>query len=351
MAAEDGLKRTKRPRALLRLQAYLALLLAVTMLVLLGLWWLGFGLENGKAIAAVLLTLIFFGTLGEFVRQRFRVSLKGLLAAFTVLAILLGLLAQPLIDARKRAVVVERLRRLGADVDYDYRYDEAESDWLTVKEGFIVPAWVRDLLGDDVFANVRRITFDGSQCSDTDLADIDALRSVEDLWIDESRTTERGIAQLSRLPNLRSITINGEQATEAALRSLGESPHLESLTIYGPLVTDATLVHLKHLPQLRSLNLKLTSITDGGLRHLAELANLDRLNLDSGQIGDAGIAHLRPLTSLRQLHFARTAITDAGIMQLQDMPGLEYVSLYGGSVSDEAVGKLREAIPETQIMH
>jgi hypothetical protein len=220
-AAHDSLEHAPRPIVLFSLQTYLALLLAGIVLVLLGLWWLGYGLDNGKAVTAALATIVFFGTLGEFVRQRFRISLKGMLAAFTVLAILLGMLSQPLIDARKRAAVVERLRRLGADVDYDYRY--AEGDWLTVQQGFIVPAWIRDMIGDDVFASVSRVWFHNSPCRDADLVDIDRLQSLDELWINESRITERGIAILARLPNLTRIKINGEQATEAALRSLGQS--------------------------------------------------------------------------------------------------------------------------------
>jgi hypothetical protein len=346
MAASDGSEGKRRSKVLVSLQTYLALLFVAIVLVLVGLWWLGFGLENGKAISAVLLTLLFFGTLGEFVRQRFRVSLKGLLAAFTVLAILLGMLAQPLIEARKRALVAGRLQRLGADVDYDYRY--AEGDWLTVEEGFIVPAWVRDLTGDDVLAHVRRVWFRNSPCRDADLADIDRLLSLEDLWINDSQITDQGIRHLAGLPNLKSITINGEQATEAALRSLGELPRLEEVTILGPPVTDAAVVHLKHLPRLRSLSLHHTTITDSGLRHLAAFKNLENLHLSDGQFGDAGIVHLKPLTSLRQVTFARTGVTDSGIMQLQDMRGLEYIS-FGGSVSDAAVDQLRAAMPQTDI--
>src|SRR5262245_48745990 len=84
-----------------------------------------------------------------------RFSLRGVLVAIAVIAVLLWI---PIQRARNQKRAVEAIQRLGGSVEYDYRAQD-----LKEPPG---PVWLRRLLGDDFFQSVYMIEFDGKDLAD-----------------------------------------------------------------------------------------------------------------------------------------------------------------------------------------
>ena len=123
----------------------------------------------------------------------------------------------------KQREVVEEIQKAGGEVAYDYQHDQ--HDTTSKPPG---PRWLRELLGDDFFADVTRVF----------------------------RLTEPGF-------------------DDALLPRIGQLTRLQELLLRG--IDDAGLKHLKGLTQLHSLDLGLTKVGDAGLEHLKGLTQLRAL--------------------------------------------------------------------------
>jgi hypothetical protein len=115
-------------------------------------------------------------------------------------------------------------------------------------------------------------------------------------------------------------------------------------------VTDEALVHVPHVANVAWLNLRGTKITDAGLIHLKGLERLARLHLEKTQVTDAGLLHLAGLTNLEYLNLYGTKVSDAGLEHLKGLKKLKKLYLWQTQVTEEGVKKLKEALPETEIV-
>ena len=118
----------------------------------------------------------------------------------------------------------------------------------------------------------------------------------------------------------------------------------------GNAIDDAGLVHLPAVQNLRWLNLRGTKITDAGLVSVGQCGLLTRLHLEKTAIGDAGLEHLKPLQQLEYLNLYGTAVTDAGLVHLAELKALKKVYLWQTQVTPEGAAKLREALPECEVV-
>ena len=92
-----------------------------SIVVLMGLW-LVLGTSNWSATlaaSAVFVTLLICFTVAEFIRGRFRLSLRVLLASMTLLAVLLGLFGNRAYHARNQRRAVQSIMRAGGEVRHD----------------------------------------------------------------------------------------------------------------------------------------------------------------------------------------------------------------------------------------
>jgi hypothetical protein len=154
-------------------------------------------------------------------------------------------------------------------------------------------AFLRRWLARDYFDEIREVSLGGTQVTDADLDDLQALKGLKWIWLVNTQITDAGLAHLHRLTALKSLDLNGTQVTDAGLAHLNGLMRLEALDLNGTQVTDAGLTHLQGLTGLKLLWLGSSRVTDAGLAHLHGLAELQELNLSGCQVTDAGLTQLR----------------------------------------------------------
>ena len=139
------------------------------------------------------------------------------------------------------------------------------------------PAWLRKLVGDDLFSNVSIVTLDGA--NDETLVHLRKLTRL--VWLDVSDT----------------------QVTDEGLQHLRGLIELQTLYLDDTEVTNAGLVHFKGMTNLESIGLSATQVTDGGLEHLRDLASLQSLFLFHTQVTKEGIEELQEALPNCKIHW------------------------------------------------
>jgi hypothetical protein len=137
----------------------------------------------------------------------------------------------------------------------------------------------------------------------------------------------------------------------AAVVYIEKFPNLKLLNFSSTNLSDAEMQYLAGAKKLEELGLHETQITDAGLAHVAGLTNLKVLNLNNTQIGDEGLEHVSGLTQLEQLRLQSTKVTDAGLAHLAPLTELTVVWLSGSQVTPAGAGRLRQSLPEADIVH
>ena len=168
---------------------------------------------------------------------------------------------------------MDAIAKLGGYAYYDY----APGPTLPLSGPFLPkrpppgPDWLRNLLGENYFSEVDRVSLRGHVMADADLA------------------------CLTHFPHLRKLTVavNDPRITDAGLASIQGLTQLQQLTLMEPNVTDAGLVFLNGLTQLQRLALRTPKITDAGLVNLKGLTQLQTLDLIDANVTDAGVADLQ----------------------------------------------------------
>jgi Leucine Rich repeat len=110
------------------------------------------------------------------------------------------------------------------------------------------------------------------------------------------------------------------------------------------------LLPLKDLKGLVHLNLRGQDVTDAHLVHLKDLTSLTRLHLEKTKITDKGLDYLKGLTNLEYLNLYGTEVTDAGLVHLEGMKKLKDIYVWQTKVTDAGVAKLKEALPQVEIV-
>ena len=234
--------------------------------------WMSKGWPVVVAVAAVatffLLMLLWFLAALAF-KWRFQFSILSLLVLVVAVALPFAWLATEMKAARKQKAVVEWIQKAGRRAAYDYELDQEGSSIPGPGAKPPGPAWLRKLLGDDLFANVTAVYFVSPRVDDA------------------------GLEGLTRLAQLQWLDLSGTE------------------------ISDSELQHLKGLSRLRGICLDNTTISDGGLEHLKGLTQLQTLWLNDTTISDSGLEHLKGLTQLCTLWLGGTKVSDAGVKKLQ----------------------------------
>ncbi len=318
-----------------------------------------------------------------------RFSLRTLLFAFLVLSVPLSWFSARWHQATRQRQAVQAIMRDGSGVQYDYEDAGAKSP--------AGPVWLRNLLGDNFFAQVvqarvdpdvaaehltalhglRKLTLLRSNLTDADVARLQALPQLRTLELHLANATDADLERCAELKPLSSLGVGplyagtrfqipgsnhvtdaglrhlakqtgicrlflpDTQVTDAGLESLQGLINLQQLDLSGTRVTDAGLVHLHGMTQLTDLFLNRDLVTDAGLEHLKERRSLMRLELRESRITDAGLKHLPGLTGLGMLFLDGTQVTDAGLHDIQRLSGLGFLGLSRTAVTDAGVAKLQ----------
>jgi hypothetical protein len=247
------------------------------------------------------------------VRKRFQFGVRALLVLTSVVAVQCDWLGTEVAAARKQHALVAEIRRARGRVRYDYMPPPGVA---LAAVGPPVPAWLRELLGDDFFANVAEVDLSLASPSKFELADLESLLGLAELDLGPA-FGDAELERISRLTKLRRLSLDHTSVTDAGLRAIERLTQLESLSLSQTKIGDQGLMSISHLAHLQSLFLNQTAITDLGLQQLKPLRELQNLTLVSTNVSEAGLEQLKCLTKLRWLGIYGTEINDPDIVKLQ----------------------------------
>jgi Leucine-rich repeat (LRR) protein len=183
--------------------------------------------------------------------SRLRFSLRSLLIAITVLAVVLSVwLGFERAAARKQMLAIQNLAP-------------------TVPETYAKPRWIWTVLEPNAPGRVVGL----------------AIRS--------RRATDEQLAPLANLTDLVWLDVVETQITDVGVEKLTSLQKLERLRIDSTSLSDAGLAHIAKLPRLHQLNLERTKITDAGLLELAKMPSLKEVYVPGKNVTPAGVQRLQ----------------------------------------------------------
>ena len=290
--------------------------------------WFAFNQHKGWtvliAVASVgvfLLLMLLWFLAALIFRLRFQFGILSLLVLTVAVALPFAWLASEMKAAKEQKTTVEEIKNLRGSVGYDYQQSPSDSTSKPPE-----PAWLRGLLGDDLFVNVTQV-------------------SLSNAGIDDA-----GLEHLRGLTQLQELDLGNTKVSDAGLEHLKGLTQLQRLDLCNPKISDAGLEHLKGLTQLQGLYLLTTQVSDVGLEHLKGLTQLQWLNLGCTKVSDAGLVHLKGLTQLQWLDLIDTKVSDAGLEHLKGLTQLQMLLLDNTKVSDAGVKKFQQALPKCLIL-
>jgi len=137
-----------------------------------------------------------------------------------------------------------------------------------------------------------------------------------------------------------------------SVRALAQNDERKEVSFYlqGTAIKDADVAPVAQVPKVAYLHLGKTGITDAGMVHLRGLTELEQLHLEGTGIGDGGLANLKDLKKLTYLNLYNTGVSDAGLAHLAGLAALKSLYLWQTKVTDAGVAKLKQALPNVQIV-
>ena len=183
---------------------------------------------------------------------------------------------------------------------------------------------------------LERLDLDRTQVSDLEpLAQLTALKSLS---LGGAEVSD--LEPLAQLTALETLVLSRTQVSD--LEPLAQLTALETLVLSRTQVSD--LEPLAQLTALETLVLSETQVSD--LEPLAQLTALETLVLSETQVSD--LEPLAQLTALETLDLSRTQVSD--LEPLAQLTALETLDLRNAQVSEHMVSKLRESLPECNIL-
>src|SRR4051812_6021643 len=155
-------------------------------------------------------------------RRWLRFSLRGVLVAIAVIAVLLWI---PIQRAKTQRRAVTDVERLGGTVDYDF-------SWNDQKEP-PAPAWLRRVLGDDFFQTAYAVDLETGHARNNDLEVLHALPQLHFVGLSNCRDlTDEAISHLASLTHLAALDLRGTQLTDAGMVYLRDKTGMKVLFLH-----------------------------------------------------------------------------------------------------------------------
>ncbi len=331
-------------------------------------------------------------------RRWMQFSLRGLLALILVSAFAALWLRAKIDQARQERAVIQELGTTASiSVIYDdERYGTYDPD-APPRRSY---AWLRGLLGDELFNKPAVLSLPASQFNEetalligqleslralhlpgtTGVVDPDAfaflsgMHALEELRCDQQGLTEAHFAVLQQFSRLKVLRIGHGEYSAAAIQNLAKNcPHLEEFVINGGTFGPQAQQGLANLSALRRLEMRYCSfadqdfsaleklpleevdfshsnVRDDSLKHVGKITTLQRLTLGYTPTTDAGLEHLKQLPNLRSIDLAYTRVTDAGCSDLARLTAVEELALIAClRVTDDGVAKLA-TLPKLRLL-
>jgi hypothetical protein len=309
-------------------------------------------------------------------KRRLQFGMKSLLAAMSLVCVLMAVLAGPLIEERRQQRLLAEVGTLGGKVS-------------------VVGSVMRDAsLGRLVLGAVHssyystrmyRISFAGAKLADGDLELLTRIQFVTELDLSDTLVTNDGLSHLNKLLYLRAIDLSGTAVTDKGMQSLANLERLRSVRVVGTSVTYPALENLSaKLPDayfceenaIEALRLagvqvvtfprfieaddtidtvrlsdearevivgmnRALSLADRDVEHLSQLQSITQLTFHTVTLDASGLNSLEQLSKLKQLGIYMTNLTDADLDCLRRQTQLEELIIYGCKhLTNEGVHRL-----------
>jgi hypothetical protein len=227
----------------------LSSLVVVALIQLMTVMLLRFGSEIGWTVglaAGLLVAYFVWPSVCRFVRRsgrwcvdniehdgRIRFSVRGLLVAITVFAVVLAWLGAEYRRTSQELDVVTSLKELGAEVVYDVKRD---GSCVKRDDKAASPSLLRRARGaggsnvNYVILNLpfARVGARNDKITDECMADIATLTQLRVLDLRGTAITDAGLVRIRELPELEQILITGTHITDAGIREFkGSNPECE----------------------------------------------------------------------------------------------------------------------------
>ena len=308
-------------------------------------------------------------------KRRVQFGMKGLLAAMSLVCILMAVLAGPLMEARRHERLLADVRDLGGDV--------------SIVASTVRPASLgRLVLGafDSSYSFTRtyRINFARRKITDDDLAFLTRIQHIAELGLSDTQITDHGLGHLRELTFLRALDLSGTGVTDLGMQHLGNL-ELRSLRVAGTSVTYPALAELSAkssnsyfceenaIAALQAAGVQVLtvpryveaegtnetvrlsdeakevivgmnralSLTTREVEHLSQLQSISQLTFHTVKLDESGLRSLQQLPKLKQLGIYMINLTDADLESLSRQTQLEELTIYGcKEITDRGVERL-----------
>lgn len=193
---------------------------------------------------------------------RLRFSLRSLLIAITVLAVVSVWLGFERAAARKQMLAIQNLAP-------------------TVPETYAKPNWIWTVLEPHAPGRVVGLAIRSNQATDEQLAPIADLSDLVWLDVDETQITDDGVERLTGLHKLERLRIDSTSLTDAGAAHLTKFPKLHQLNLERTKITDAGLLELAKMPSLKEVYVPMKNVTPVGVEQLRKAC--PKLNIILGR--------------------------------------------------------------------
>jgi hypothetical protein len=272
----------------------------------------------------------------------FRFSIRTLLVAIAGLSIWLGIQTH---RAREQRAALERIRRLGGAVRFDYQHDESGDFHDDANPPG--PAWLRRTIGGEYFDEVVYVYLSFSKVTDDDLRLFRSLPEVETLWLSNTGVSDVGMAHLAGLQKLKHLFLQDTKVGDDGLAHLKGLHQLTGLSLGNTRIADAGLKHLGEMNALISLNLPDTQVTGEGIRYVCNLPKLEYISLMRTAVTDESIRAFDHATTPWWIDLRYTAVTDQGVRHLLSVPSIRKIEITAAQANPDTI---QSASPKCQLV-
>ncbi|HEY9717406.1 MAG TPA: hypothetical protein V6C69_08055 [Trichormus sp.] len=176
------------------------------------------------------------------------------------------------------------------------------------------------------------------------------MNNLTTLALDDSVISDKMNGAARKVPSLKRLAFDGSTLTDSQLAPWLASCNLTDLGLHDTPVTDDGLNLLKSQTSLESLNIsRCHSITDQGLIAVANLPNLRKIDLCNSAVSDQGVLYLSRSPRLESLALANTSITSTCLPRFTAFKCLQFLGLDGNNLPVDRIQRLRQQMPHCRM--
>ncbi len=199
-------------------------------------------------------------------RRCIQVSLRTSLVLLTILCVFLANRVNHKQSVQRLRLYVKAWK---GDVRYDHQFDFSSGTYVDESQPN-VPKVLLHILGDEAFASIVQIDFQGTDVNDDVIANLPSLDTILYVSLAYTDVTDRSIAVITRTRGLRTLSLDGCAITDGGLSLLTGCNTLEALYLDGTLITDDSVEHLQQMKSIKYLSVRNTAVTSHGLLRLRD---------------------------------------------------------------------------------